>query len=62
VVGKWEVRDVYVVDVFPLPAMGHYCYGHRVLFIDRQTWNIVASDLYDPQDNSGRLSCCSGIR
>jgi hypothetical protein len=50
VVGKWEVRDVYVVDVFPLPAMGHYCYGHRVLFIDRQTWNIVASDLYDPQD------------
>jgi hypothetical protein len=46
-VGKWELRNVMVVDTSPLPALGGYCYGHKVGYIDPDTWTQVAWDFYD---------------
>jgi Protein of unknown function (DUF1329) len=46
-VGRWELRDVYVVDVSPLPTLGSYCYGHKVVYIDKQTWTQLGFDFYD---------------
>jgi hypothetical protein len=51
-VGQWELRDVYVVDVSPLPGAGPYCYGHKVVYIDKQTWTQLGFDFYD---NNQRL-------
>jgi hypothetical protein len=52
-VGKWEVRDAYVLDVVPLPAMGgSYCYGHKIIFVDKESFVQLYFDNYDP---SGKL-------
>lgn len=47
VLGQWELRDVYVLDVIPLPVMGRYCYGHRVGYIDKETWRLIPGESYD---------------
>ncbi len=47
--GKWELRDVYVIEMTRLPAFASgYCYSRRVLYVDRQTFFPLAIDLYDP--------------
>jgi hypothetical protein len=46
-VGKWEVRDMYVLDISPLPVIGSYCYGHKVAFVDKQTWLASWFDNFD---------------
>jgi Protein of unknown function (DUF1329) len=46
--GKWELRDTYVVALYPLPELGSsYCYGVRIVYIDKETWDNYYFDLYD---------------
>jgi len=46
--GKWELRDTYVLDVRRLPAYRQdYCYGKRIMYIDKQWDGILWEDLYD---------------
>ncbi len=46
--GKWELRDVYVIDVRKIPSQAEgYCYGRRVMYIDRQFYGALWLDLYD---------------
>jgi hypothetical protein len=41
----WEMRDMYVVEgVSKLPQ---YAYGKRVIFIDKESWVVAYSDIYD---------------
>jgi hypothetical protein len=48
--GKWELRDVYVIEMSRLPAYSQgYCYSRRVLYIDKETFLPLAIELYDPQ-------------
>ena len=42
---NWEPRSVYVVEGTPLDPQ--YAFGKRVLFIDKQTFFIAYSDMYD---------------
>jgi hypothetical protein len=45
--GKWELRDVYVLDLYPLPDLAPgYCYGHRVIYVDAQSWLPLFADIY----------------
>jgi hypothetical protein len=44
--GKWELREVYVVDVTPLPSAGEYCYSHKVGYLDRQTYALTWVEMY----------------
>lgn len=47
---KWEKRKVYVVEgVSKLPQ---YAYSKRVLYIDKETWMVPFTDIYD---RSGEL-------
>jgi uncharacterized protein DUF1329 len=46
--GKWQLRDVYVISASKLPAYASgYCYGKRVLYVDKQFSAPVWEDLYD---------------
>ena len=46
--GDWEARDVYVIEYTRLPQFARgYCYGKRVLYIDKDTLFPLAFDLYD---------------
>jgi Protein of unknown function (DUF1329) len=48
--GKWQLRDVYVISVTKLPAYASgYCYGKRVLYVDKQFSAPLWEDLYDMQ-------------
>jgi hypothetical protein len=49
--GKWQLRDVYVLSVSKLPAFARgYCYGKRVMYVDKHFYGLLWEDLYDPQD------------
>jgi hypothetical protein len=46
--GKWQLRDVYVISTSKLPAYSSgYCYGKRVLYVDKQFSAPVWEDMYD---------------
>jgi len=46
--GKWEVRDVYVLDIRKIPSkVSGYCYGKRIMYIDKQFYGALWQDLYD---------------
>lgn len=47
-VGKWEVRDSYVIDVRRVPSLrAGYCYGKRILWVDKLSFAASWADLYD---------------
>ncbi|HZO80653.1 MAG TPA: DUF1329 domain-containing protein [Candidatus Binataceae bacterium] len=46
--GKWSLRDAYIIDVRRIPALSAgYCYGKRVMFLDKQTIAPLWIELYD---------------
>ena len=47
---NWEKRDVYIIEGVPMQPQ--YAYGKRVLFIDKETYLVTYSDIYD---RSGQL-------
>ena len=47
-VGKWELRNAYLIDIRPLPEIARsYCYASRVLYVDQETSAPLFVDLYD---------------
>jgi hypothetical protein len=48
--GKWELRDADVLDIRKVPSKASgYCYGKRILYVDRQFYGPLWEDLYDPK-------------
>ncbi len=46
--GKWQVRDVDIISVSKIPSLAAgYCYGKRVMYVDRAFSGAVWEDLYD---------------
>ncbi len=46
--GTWEVSPVWVIDVGRVPQLAPgYCYGRRVMYIDKQYYQTQAEDEYD---------------
>jgi hypothetical protein len=46
--GKWEVRDATVIDAHRIPsASAGYCYGNRVLWVDKEFWLPYWVDDFD---------------
>jgi len=46
--GKWQVRDVYELDVRKIPSRASgYCYGKRVMYVDKASLAPLWADLYD---------------
>jgi Protein of unknown function (DUF1329) len=45
---KWQLRDVYVISVKKVPAhAAGYCYGDRVMYVDKQFYAPLWEELYD---------------
>jgi hypothetical protein len=50
VLGRWELRDVYVIDsVFVPDNPGRKCFSHTVLYIDKDNWQLVCLEDYDAE-------------
>lgn len=46
--GNWEPREVYVLDIRRIPSQAAgYCYGKRIMYVDKTTWAPLWEDLYD---------------
>jgi hypothetical protein len=46
--GKWELRDVWVIDEAPRPSMANgYCYSHDVFYIDKELYAVLQNEYYD---------------
>jgi Protein of unknown function (DUF1329) len=46
--GQWMLRDVALVDIRRTQQMQQgYCYGSRMAYIDKETWQPIWMDLYD---------------
>jgi Protein of unknown function (DUF1329) len=46
--GKWEIRDATVIDAHRIPSETKgYCYGNRVLWVDKEFWLPYWVDLFD---------------
>jgi hypothetical protein len=61
-VGKWEVRDVRVIDTRRIPSMrSGYCYGKQIMYIDNESYNLIWKDLYDPAMNFAKTDMVNHI-
>jgi len=48
VIGKWEMRPVWLLDVRRIPSQSSgYCYGKKVIWLDKQIYNPFWLDGYD---------------
>ncbi len=48
VVGKWEARDSYVIDLRRIPSQqAGYCYGKQIMYIDKESYDVSWKELYD---------------
>jgi hypothetical protein len=55
--GKWQVRPVYVLDIQRVPGYrAGYCYGHRVMYEDKQFYYGLWLGFYDSGNKLWKLS------
>jgi hypothetical protein len=48
--GKWQLRDMYVFDNRRIPSQERgYCYGNRVMFLDKEQFAPQWLDLFDAE-------------
>ena len=45
--GKWQLRDVDVINVTNLSNYPNHCLGRRVVYVDKATYAPLWEDLYD---------------
>jgi Protein of unknown function (DUF1329) len=54
--GKWQVRDVDVISAAKVPNQSAgYCYGKRVMYVDRPDSAPLWEELYDPHDKLWKI-------
>jgi hypothetical protein len=54
--GKWQLRDVYEISAGKIPSKAAgYCYGKRVMYVDKATYAPVWEDLYDSKMQLWRI-------
>jgi hypothetical protein len=51
--GKWELRDTYIISLRRLPAFAKgYCYSRRIMYVDKENYFGAGElDLYNPAGN-----------
>jgi hypothetical protein len=55
--GQWQVRDTEVISASKLSdRQGGYCYGKRLMYIDKLTYNTYWEDLYDRQNQPWNIA------
>jgi len=60
--GKWEVRDSYVVDIRRIPSQhAGYCYGKAVTYVDKYSFNASWKDMYDDNMHLSKIDMTEKI-
>jgi uncharacterized protein DUF1329 len=60
--GKWEVRDTYMLDIRKIPAKAAgYCYGKRIMYLDKQFYGALWEDLFDMQMRPWKIALLQPI-
>ena len=57
---RWEKHRVWVVEATLKPGMRHV-YNKRIFFIDEDSWQIHAADLYDNRNDLYRVAFAHGL-
>jgi Protein of unknown function (DUF1329) len=61
-VGKWQLRDTYVIDVRRIPSeQKGYCYGKQILYVDKDSDQVLWKDGYDPEMKFVKIGMSSKI-
>lgn len=54
--GKWQLRDVYEISASKIPSKAAgYCYGKRVMYVDKASFAPLWEDLYDSKMQPWRI-------
>jgi hypothetical protein len=54
--GAWSLRDVYVIDVRRIASQHRgYCYGSRVMYVDKQFMHQLWEEIYDADLNLWKI-------
>jgi Protein of unknown function (DUF1329) len=56
--GNWELRNVWVIDVHPIPLIGR-CQRKRVIYVDTSLSAPLAEDLYDEKMDLSKVMVLS---
>jgi Protein of unknown function (DUF1329) len=55
--GRWELRNVYVVDSVPIPSSQlRACFSHTVTYFDKDNWLPLLTTDYDVDASCGRCT------
>jgi Protein of unknown function (DUF1329) len=57
--GAWELRNVWVIEVRPIPLIANQCKGKRLIYVDRSLSAPLAEDLYDGNMNLSKVMVIS---
>jgi hypothetical protein len=57
--GAWELRNVWVIEVRPIPLIANQCKGKRLIYVDRALSAPLAEDLYDGNMNLSKVMVIS---
>jgi len=60
--GKWELRDSFVLDIRKIPSKASgYCYGKRIMYVDKQFYGALWQDLYDAKMQPWKIALLQPI-
>lgn len=52
---KWQLRDLYVLDLRWLPSLGPYCEPERIFYVDKENWIAPYTEAYDANNKFWKL-------
>jgi hypothetical protein len=55
-ISRWQLRDMYVIDLQPLPVLGRYCFNHKIMYIDKDGFIQTLVEEFDHSDKYWRAS------
>jgi hypothetical protein len=52
---KWQLRDLYVLDLQWLSSLGPYCQPQRIFYVDKENWIAPFTEAYDNNNKFWKL-------
>jgi hypothetical protein len=52
---KWQLRDLYILDLRWISSLGPYCEPERIFYVDRENWLGAYTDAYDNDNKFWKL-------
>jgi hypothetical protein len=55
-ISRWQLRDMYILDLEPLPVLGRYCFNHKIMYIDKDGFIQAIVEEFDHGNKYWRVS------